>query len=155
MGGFLFFAFSYIEVPLVTLQCIKSIDMSPYDERQVRFDVDPAELLLSLFPLIRLVVARQLQRKFCELEIDDVCQEVALLLLADNYRRLRAYDPIKCSPPTWLNAIVRNYLNCLRRRRTIRTIAMPDKVHTLSAANNNHFFRERERRSACRGRILS
>lgn len=44
-------------------------------------------------------------------EIEDNCQQIILLLIDDDYRRLCSYDSDKSSFQTWLKTVVRNHIN--------------------------------------------
>ena len=43
-------------------------------------------------------------------EFDDLCQEMSLLLIADDYRGLSSFDPLKAGPKTWLGTVAKNYV---------------------------------------------
>jgi RNA polymerase sigma factor (sigma-70 family) len=50
--------------------------------------------------------------------IDDMCQQIALLLIEDDYRRLRSFDHQKACFKTWLITVVKNHvLNELRKKQ--------------------------------------
>lgn len=44
-------------------------------------------------------------------EFEDICQEVIILLIEDNYHRLRAFDPQQSSVRTWIYAVVKNHVS--------------------------------------------
>lgn len=44
-------------------------------------------------------------------ESEDLCQQVVLLLIEEDYRRLRSFDRKKASLKTWLGAVVKNYVS--------------------------------------------
>jgi RNA polymerase sigma-70 factor, ECF subfamily len=51
-------------------------------------------------------------------EISDICQQITLLLIEDNFRRLRLFDRRKSSLQTWLKSVVRHHIsNYIRRQR--------------------------------------
>jgi RNA polymerase sigma factor (sigma-70 family) len=60
-------------------------------------------------------------------EIDDLCQQVALLLIEDDYRRLRTFDSTRASLDTWLKTVVLHYVNRrIKARRPLESLAEID-----------------------------
>ena len=51
------------------------------------------------------------------LEHDDLCQEVILYFLENNYSRLRSYDANRGSPRTWLRTLTKNRIADIVRHR--------------------------------------
>jgi len=62
-------------------------------------------------------------------EISDICQQVSLLLIEDNYRRLRLFDRRKSSLQTWLKSVVRHHIsNYIRgQRKTLSLDELPSE----------------------------
>lgn len=57
-------------------------------------------------------------------EIDDLCQQITVLLIDDDFRRLRSFDHAS-SQRTWLTTVVRNHvINYLQRHKT--TVSLND-----------------------------
>jgi RNA polymerase sigma factor (sigma-70 family) len=83
-------------------------------------DLDPACQIVELLPALDTILHR-LQRSYgkplwCQRQIEDHFQNILLLLIKDDYRRLRSHDP-RSSLDAWLYAIARRYLvDCLRGR---------------------------------------
>jgi RNA polymerase sigma factor (sigma-70 family) len=75
-------------------------------------DENYAQIVTSLLPEIRkavFVVCRS-NRHIARLdEIDDLCQQAALLLIQSDYRCLRSFDKRKATLKTWLKVIIKNH----------------------------------------------
>ncbi|WP_317706747.1 sigma-70 family RNA polymerase sigma factor [Methylomarinovum caldicuralii] len=68
--------------------------------------------------LIYTVVLRTLQENGPAQEAEELCQEVFLRLIRDDFRLLRQYDPEKAGLATWLTLVARSTtLDHLRRQR--------------------------------------
>lgn len=80
---------------------------------------DPVGLLTSLAPMISKLVSgflfRRRDARWLK-ETDDLCQDVFLHLIKDDFRCLRAYDSNRGSPKTWLALIVKRKLQEIIRR---------------------------------------
>jgi DNA-directed RNA polymerase specialized sigma24 family protein len=80
---------------------------------------DPVGLLDHIFPLIHELACWATRRNgHVEHTVDseDLCQEVVVHLMENDYRRLRTYQKEKASPRTWMNAIVWHLAVALARR---------------------------------------
>jgi RNA polymerase sigma factor (sigma-70 family) len=56
-------------------------------------------------------------------EIEDNCQQIILLLIDDDYRRLCSYDSDKSSFQTWLTIVVRHHIsNYIQRQKKMSSI---------------------------------
>ena len=88
---------------------------------------DLKEILESLLPDILIAVQTTLSRlhhRSANDEVGDLCQQVTVLLLENDFRRLRSFD-YRSSRRTWLTAVVRNYvMNHVRRQKP--TVSLND-----------------------------
>lgn len=84
--------------------------------------LDLGRIVEDLLPDIRIIVCASLchfSHKSPNYEIDDLCQQIVVLLMDDDFRRLRSFDHAS-SHKTWLTAVVRNHvINHLRRQKTM------------------------------------
>lgn len=65
-------------------------------------------------------------------EIEDVCHDIILLLMDDDYRRLRSFDSEKSSMRHWLSIVVtRHVINCLHRHKGTESL---DEISSDSMA---------------------
>lgn len=79
-------------------------------------------------------------------EIEDVCQQISLLLIANNYRRLRSFDSLKSAPKTWLEAVATHYINrYLKRRRLVLSLVktIPETSTSQSELEDEQILVER------------
>lgn len=58
--------------------------------------------------------------------VEDVCQEVFVRLIKNDYRLLRSYDPDRASIITWLTIIARSSAIDSLRKRKLRTVALEE-----------------------------
>jgi RNA polymerase sigma factor (sigma-70 family) len=83
-------------------------------------DKDYAQIVTDLLPEIRKAVSIVclLQRHSVRWdEIEDLCQQTALLLIQSDYRRLRSFDHTRSSLKTWLRAVIRNHLRRYEKKQ--------------------------------------
>jgi RNA polymerase sigma factor (sigma-70 family) len=82
--------------------------------------IDVEELAAILLPYINDAVRwayLQYQSRICIDELDDLSQQIILMLIEDNCRRLRSFNG-QFSFKTWLQAIVNHYIyKCFSRRK--------------------------------------
>ncbi|HTG14058.1 MAG TPA: sigma-70 family RNA polymerase sigma factor [Blastocatellia bacterium] len=74
-------------------------------------------------------------------EIDDLCQEITILLMDDDFRRLRSFDHAS-SHKTWLTAVVRNHvINHLQRQKTMISLSdLTPATIRCPALQDRHLF---------------
>jgi RNA polymerase sigma factor (sigma-70 family) len=101
------------------------------------------DLLQSLLPEIERAVRWACLLHLSRLsrdEIDDFTQEVVLLLIEDDYRKLLSFDCKKSSVQTWLNTVARHHVRRQLRRRL--------DTHSLDAAPATVFSQEPDQEMA-------
>lgn len=89
-------------------------------------DNDYAQIVTDLLPEIRKAVSVVclLQRHNVRWdEIEDLCQQTALLLIQADYRRLRSFDHTRSSFKTWLRVVLRNHLHRHEKKQYLSQIA--------------------------------
>jgi RNA polymerase sigma factor (sigma-70 family) len=88
---------------------------------------DLREILKSLVPDILIAVHTTLSglhHRSANDEVGDLCQQIIVLLMDNDFRRLRSFD-YRSSRRTWLTAVVRNHvINHLRRQKP--TVSLND-----------------------------
>src|SRR5262249_30378580 len=72
------------------------------------------------------------QQNISQDEFQDLCQEIILLLIDDDYHHLRDFDPGKASLKTWIYMIVKSYM----RRR----LKGKDQIISLEDITANSFI---------------
>ncbi len=71
----------------------------------------PELLLAALLPDIRDAVSRACYHYSSDpSEIEDICHQMIILLMEDNYRRLRSFH-LESSIKTWLTAVALHYVS--------------------------------------------
>lgn len=114
--------------------------------------MNPNELLLSVYPWVRLLAGRCAVR--CGVDADDLTQEAVMLLLA----RAEKYDPARGRPTTWASAALIRMLPRLAARLAGRpgarelTARVPDRraadpADAAADAENRRLAAERVRRA--------
>jgi len=91
------------------------------DEFRRRIDLDSPGLLASIMPAIRGIIRICLHSRGIQpgpVGVDDLAQGIAVLLLERDCRLMKAYDPRRSSPVTWLTLIVRTNVWHLLRHYT-------------------------------------
>jgi RNA polymerase sigma factor (sigma-70 family) len=75
--------------------------------------VDPARLIVELVPILNAILRRLLSgngtHHWRHQQTEDHLQNILLLLIDEDYRRLRTYDR-RCSPNAWLKTVAKHYL---------------------------------------------
>jgi RNA polymerase sigma factor (sigma-70 family) len=82
----------------------KSLDLG--DDTEFRID----NLIPNISAAVRLTCVLH-KYKADKNEIEDLCQQILLLLLEDNNRRLRSFNNEKASINTWLKTVIFHYLS--------------------------------------------
>lgn len=94
--------------------------MRPSDE------ISPEQLIEALLYDIRSaarVACSSYRYRASNSEIDDICQEIIILLIDDDYRRLRSFDSEKSSLKWWLKAVVTHHVsNRIRREQRAESL---------------------------------
>jgi RNA polymerase sigma factor (sigma-70 family) len=81
-------------------------------------------------------------------EIDDLCQQIIVLLIDDDFRRLRSFDHAS-SQRTWLTTVVRNHvINYLQRHKITVSLndVSPDAI-VYPARQEERVFEQEQRES--------
>jgi DNA-directed RNA polymerase specialized sigma24 family protein len=88
------------------------------------------------YPVIYAAVAKTLSAaagEIAEEDVRDVCQNVFVRLCANDFRRVRSFDPARASLVTWLTIIARGVSIDFLRRRRLPLVAMAEDVAGLAA----------------------
>lgn len=96
---------------------------------------DPALITETLVSDIRSATRHAFllyKRRASSSEIEDVCHDIIISLMDDDYRRLRSFDSEKSSLRHWLSIVVtRHVSNCLQRHKGTESL---DDIGTDSMA---------------------
>jgi RNA polymerase sigma factor (sigma-70 family) len=120
---------------------------------------DPTQLIQDSVQIIRqtaLVTFRHYNHATTEDEISDICQQIILRLIEDQYRRLRLFDSRKSSFRTWLKYVARHHIsNYLRQKKTLSLDDLPlDSVSYPANQEDLIILRDRnERLEAILGKL--
>ena len=93
----------------------------------LRARADPMNLLISLLPALECIVSFCLfveGRGFAHKQ--DICQEIVLFLVENDFHRLRSYDCQQSSPRTWLTVLIQRRIHRLLRRLPPQTGKLSD-----------------------------
>jgi len=82
----------------------------------LRLDSMIETLMPQLFQAVRWACLRSPHQTSRD-EMEDICQEIILLLVEEDYRRLRSFNEQRSSLQTWLTAIAKHQLSKRFRRR--------------------------------------
>jgi RNA polymerase sigma factor (sigma-70 family) len=90
---------------------------------------DPTQLIQDSVLIIRqaaILTFKRYNHATTEDEISDICQQIILQLIEDQYRRLRLFDSRKASFRTWLKYVARHHIsNYLRQKKTLSLDDLP------------------------------
>jgi RNA polymerase sigma factor (sigma-70 family) len=110
-------------------------------EFQNRLETDPARALEVALGFIRQSVNRNLPRCRNGIELEDLCQDVIVHLCENNYRRLCSYDASRASPRTWIEAVVRHFIEDQRRRHQSCTVREIDHADSNAGSPEDNVYR--------------
>jgi RNA polymerase sigma factor (sigma-70 family) len=81
-------------------------------------------------------------------DVEDLSEQISLLLLADDYRRLKTYDPAKAKLRTWLRKIVqREVSHVLQKHLAAEPIEEVAKTQISVAATQEEELLTKEERA--------
>jgi RNA polymerase sigma factor (sigma-70 family) len=117
---------------------------------------DLREVIESLLPEILIAVQttfRRCHHRSSNDEVNDICQQVIVLLMEDDFRRFRTFDHMS-SQRTWLGVVVRNHvINYLERQKpTISLEGLQSDAIRYPAMEEQRLI-AREQRDRLRGAL--
>jgi RNA polymerase sigma factor (sigma-70 family) len=106
------------------------------------------QVVEAMYPHIFLMVRLALRlhnHPACEGEIEDLSHETILLLIEDDFRRLRTFDETKASIKTWLKAVVMHQVGRHLQRQAIYELNGLSESDLIYDHKNEAFAQEHKR----------